>query len=286
MAWVELHWGVPRKLKDELISKLFTIGVVGVQEDYLPGEEPPPRQPWDVGPEPPLSEFILIKAWWESPVASSVQKEMLELVYRYPEVHKPSWFNVSEQDWATDWKKHFQRHQISEKLAIAPPWAAIKGDVIIEPGIAFGTGEHPTTYSCLEALSQWSKPGGKCLDVGCGSGVLSLAAASLGMEAYGIDIEDQAITSAKENAKRNGLNITFNQTNISDIKEQYEVVVANLYAEVLVALSSDIISCSSGKLALAGILVEKEDMVREAFCSLTLFHRKVDGDWVALWYTK
>ena len=91
--------------------------------------------------------------------------------------------------------------KISEHLVIAPPWLAQSGDIIIEPGIAFGTGEHPTTYSCMEALAKWIVEDEKmqhqtCLDVGCGSGILALAAAHLGMNAYGIDIEEDAIAAA------------------------------------------------------------------------------------------
>ena len=93
---------------------------------------------------------------------------------------------------------HFQRHQISEQLAISPPWLAQDGDIVLEPGIAFGTGEHPTTYACMKALAQWisenpSLQNQRCLDVGCGSGILALAAAKLGMFVDGIDIEADAI---------------------------------------------------------------------------------------------
>ena len=136
------------------------------------------------------------------------------------------------------------------------------------------------------ALALWSKntDNQTCLDLGCGSGILGLGAARLGLDVIGVDIESDAIASAKSNAKRNGLAINFSQTDITDIDEQFDVVVANLFAEVLVALSEDILRVSKGYLALAGILAIKSHMVEDAFGSLELIRRKQEGDWISLWY--
>ena len=196
------------------------------------------------------------------------------------------WVPVSQEDWANSWKQHFSRRVFSDKLVISPPWEAQEGDVIIEPGIAFGTGEHPTTASCLEALAVWADlPDNKtCLDLGCGSGILAMGAAKLGLTVVGVDIEPAAIASANENAKRNGLNASFSQTDIADIDQRFDVVVANLFAEVLVALSTDILRVSTGYVALAGILVTKSSMVETAFASLELIRKNREGDWVSLWY--
>ena len=285
MSWIELQWGVPRKLVDLLSSSLFELQALGVQEDYLPGEKPPPRHPWDTGPKPPEPPNILLKAWWEARDVEQIQLSIQALQHRFPETMSVSWSRVVETDWGEDWKQNFHRHQISERLAVSPPWCAQKGDVVIEPGIAFGTGEHPTTFSCLEAIAQWAVPNQSCLDVGCGSGILALAAAHLGMNARGVDIEEQAIQAAKENARQNGLQAQFEQTDVFDITEKYSIVVANLYAEVLVALAPAILDRCEGKLALAGILISKEEMVLQAYQSRHLLRRKVDGDWVSLWFS-
>jgi ribosomal protein L11 methyltransferase len=286
MAWLELRWGIPRLLCERVSQLLFEEGTLGIQEDFLPGEAPPPRQPWDSEPRPPSSEFMLLKAWWNIADQESAFLAIQELHRFYPDCHSPQWIAVAEEDWGEDWKRNFHRHQINDRLAVSPPWVAKKGDLIIEPGIAFGTGEHPTTYSCLEAIALWAVPGWQCLDVGCGSGILALAAAKLGMEARGVDVEEQAILSAQENAVVNGLTVSFDQTDIALIKETYDVVVANLYAEVLVALACDIVDCCKDKLALAGILTSKEQMVRTAYQELTLLRRKVDGEWVSLWFER
>lgn len=288
MSWVELQWVVPRKLADLFSSKLFELGALGVQEDFIEGEAPPPRQPWDTGPEAPLPNRVVLKAWWEETEAEEKRDLIALFAQENPETENPLWVHVSPQNWENSWMDHFSRKVFSDKLAISPPWEAQEGDVVLEPGIAFGTGEHPTTASCLEALANWAKEGLTCLDVGCGSGILALAATKLDMSSIGIDIEEQAIISAQENAAKNNFQIDFSQTDIADIRSQFDIVVANLYAEVLVALSHDIQRClkSGGKLALAGILTTKQDLVLDAFSSLQVIRKKEEGDWISLWFQK
>ena len=287
MAWVELQWDVPRSQCEVLSSSLFAFGALGVQEDFREGEETTPLQPWD---DPNtlvlLPERMLLKAWWEQRDFEDAQSQVAQLAADLGDTGGIIWVPVSQEDWANSWKQHFSRREFSDNLAVSPPWKAQEGDLIIEPGIAFGTGEHPTTASCLEALAVWAEfPENKtCLDLGCGSGILAMGAAKLGLDAVGVDIEPAAIVSANENAKRNGLLISFSQTDIADIDQQFDVVVANLFAEVLVALSEDILRVSTGYVALAGILSSKSPMVETAFDALELIRRKRDGDWMSLWY--
>lgn len=287
MAWVELQWDVPRVNGDILSGQLFALGALGVQEDYREGEEPPPLQPWDdpntLVIEP---ERMVLKAWWEHADFEDAQVKVAELSIHTQGSGTSKWLPVSQEDWANAWKVHFSRRQFSDALAIAPPWEAEEGDVILEPGIAFGTGEHPTTASCLEALAEWAElsENQTCLDLGCGSGILALGAAKLGLTVVGVDIEKAAIASANANAKRNGLSIPFSQTDIADIDSTFDIVVANLFAEVLVDLSVNILRVSKGYVALAGILATKAPMVEASFSSLELIRRKQEGDWVSLWY--
>ena len=287
MAWVELQWDVPRVQGDVLSSHLFSLGALGVQEDYLDGEEPAPLQPWD-DPDTLViePERMVLKAWWEHGDFEDAQVKVADLIAGTQGSGSSKWLPVSQEDWANAWKAHFSRRQFSDALAIAPPWEAQEGDVILEPGIAFGTGEHPTTASCLEALAKWADmPDNKtCLDLGCGSGILALGAAKLGLTVMGVDIEQDAIASANANAKRNGWTIPFSQTDITDIDTTFDIVVANLFAEVLVALSSDILRVSRGYIAMAGILVNKSPMVEASFSNLQLIRKKQEGDWISLWY--
>ena len=287
MAWVELQWDIARDRADVLSGELFSFGALGVQEDFREGEEPPPLQPWD-DPDTPvqLPERMLLKAWWEQKDFAEAQSKVSELASSREVIGGMVWVPVSQEDWENSWKQHFSRRVFSERLAISPPWEAQEGDVVIEPGIAFGTGEHPTTASCLEALAIWAEQpeNTTCLDLGCGSGILAMGAAKLGLSVVGVDIEPQAIVSANANAQRNGLHAEFSQTDIADITSEFDVVVANLFAEVLVALSIDIIRVSKRHVALAGILATKSPMVETAFSSLTLTRKKQEGDWMSLWY--
>ena len=123
-----------------------------------------------------------------------------------------------------------------------------------------------------------------CLDLGCGSGILALGAAKLGFDVVGVDIEPAAIVSANANAERNGLTADFSETDIADVHQVFDVVVANLFAEVLVALAPDILRVSKRYVALAGILATKSQMVETAFETLELIHKKQEGDWMSLWY--
>ncbi|MEL6349126.1 MAG: 50S ribosomal protein L11 methyltransferase, partial [Myxococcota bacterium] len=185
-------------------------------------------------------------------------------------------------DWGNAWKKHFTRLVISPQLIISPPWEAQPGDIVIEPGMAFGSGDHPTTRACLDSIVRHARPGQRCLDVGCGSGILALAAARLGMVAAGIDIDEDAIRVAKENAEQNGLNATFSTTPLALVDGMADLVVANVYAEVLVDLAPDLARRCRRRIALAGILATKADGVIAAFPGFTVSRRQQDGEWVSL----
>ncbi len=283
-TWHELQWIVPVGLTEVLGAELGELGAVGVQEEYLPGEEPEPRQPWEqdrIIEERPLR---ILRVWF--PVECDRDTILTSLLTRYPSTGRHSWSQINSGDWDADWKRHFKRQVLSDRLAVAPPWDAKEGDVILEPGLAFGTGDHPTTYACLEAISLWAKEGASCLDLGCGSGILALAAAKLGMRTTGVDNDLDAVHASIENAKMNGLSVRFESTPISELHGAYDVVVANLYAEVLVALAPSILRLTAGRLALAGILADRVSMVHDAFSSLRIIREKQEGDWISLWYQR
>ena len=282
--WLELAWIIPSALTEILGAELAELGALGMQEDFLPGEEPPPRQPWEQDKIIPMPEKRLLKVWF--PLDTNIEEELADLCRHYPNAGRFSWSELGSEDWNNDWKQHFSRFVVSTDLAIAPPWEAQEGDLVIEPGLAFGTGGHPTTLSCLKAISIWGKRGSSCLDIGCGTGILALAAAHLGMNAYGVDIEPQAVDAARENAQKNALQVLFDDTPIQDISGEYDIVVANLYAEVLVELAPHILPRIRSKLALAGILTDRVQKVKTAFCSLQLIKETQEGDWTHLWYQK
>ena len=279
-TWHAFAVTVPRPAAAPVGRALLALGATGIQEDLPEGATPTFRQPWDRGPSPRPPRQVRLRAWFEQRPADDAVRAALA---GWPSTDA-AWGVEAEQDWAEDWKRHFQPVRISERLTVAAPWHAVPGALVIEPGNAFGTGEHPTTRACLRAIDAFATPGATLLDVGCGSGILALAGAKLGMAARGTDIDPDAVTAAREAAVRNGLGVAFDTTPIAAVTGPYDLVVANLFAEVLVALAPEILRVSAGRIALAGILAERADPVRAAFAARRILEDRTEDDWVALWY--
>ena len=154
---------------------------------------------------------------------------------------------VHEADWANNWKQYFKPLPIGEKLLILPTWEQDENKdgrsvLHIDPGMAFGTGGHDTTRLVLETLEHTVRPGDKFLDIGCGSGILSIAALLFGAEsAFGVDIDPLAVKTARENGTLNGMEpprYEIVEGDLADkVKGQYEVVAANIVADAIIALS-------------------------------------------------
>jgi len=154
---------------------------------------------------------------------------------------------VSEEDWANNWKKYFKPLPVGERLLICPSWETVEDTagrqvLSIDPGMAFGTGGHDTTRLVLETLERHVTPGCAFLDIGCGSGILSIAACLLGAgSAFGVDIDPLAVRTAVENGQLNGLTeprYTIVKGDLADkVTGQYPVVAANIVADAIIALS-------------------------------------------------
>jgi len=205
---------------------------------------------------------------------------------------------VHEADWAEAWKAHFPVMRIGRRLVIRPTWLAHEpapGDVVLDldPGMAFGTGLHPTTRLCLAALEEVAERGrldaARVLDVGCGSGILAIAAARLGAASVlGVDTDPIAIEATIANAARNGLadRIVARVGSLPSGEEAHDVVLANLIASVLIALAEPLHGelRPGGVLLASGIFVDREAEVRSAFAAVDLVvtDRSAEGDWIAL----
>ena len=159
---------------------------------------------------------------------------------------------MEDADWENNWKQYYKPMEIGERLLVIPQWeTAEAGDrvpLILEPGLTFGTGSHATTRLCLMALEKHVKPGMRVVDLGCGSGILSIAALKLGAaEAKAIDIDDKCINVAYENAAMNGIgkdsytvlagNILTDQSAVEQLGGGYDIVVANIVSDIIIALA-------------------------------------------------
>lgn len=207
----------------------------------------------------------------------------------------------AEEDWANAWKAHYSIHRVGRRVLVRAPWHDYEpapGEVIIEldPGMAFGTGLHPSTQLSMTAIEDELTPGDRVLDVGIGSGILATGAALLGASAVdGVDIEPVAIRSARENAARNGVAsiVRVEEGSVGDDQPfpgEYDLVVANIIARVLIELSPGLARAvrPGGTLILGGIIDSKEDAVQATFANAGLVpvRRVQQEDWVVLVWRK
>lgn len=204
---------------------------------------------------------------------------------------------LEDKNWIRAWMDQFKPLKFGQHLWICPSWLSVdeKDSVVVmlDPGLAFGTGTHPTTSLCLSYLDSLDLKDKDVLDYGCGSGILAIAALKLGAKsATGVDIDEQALIASKENAKRNGVEDKLQLIMGTDKKldlPQFPITVANILAGPLAELEPIIASLtqSGGKLALSGILTEQADSVIEAYSKEFVMNKVKDLDgWALLTGTK
>jgi len=194
-------------------------------------------------------------------------------------------------DWIQQYQDSIQPIE-AEQFYVHPEWYPPmdkKINILINPALAFGSGHHATTFTCLEAISEHVRADLRLLDVGCGSGILSLAARKLGAQVELCDVDPLSVESAIENFKLN--EETYDKLwegSVNQAEGKYDVVIANIIADILRALSTELKRSvkANGTLILSGILDTKESIVTDSFHDLTLLERKQKDEWVTLIYTK
>ncbi|MDE5619538.1 MAG: 50S ribosomal protein L11 methyltransferase [Ruminococcus sp.] len=214
--------------------------------------------------------------------------------------------SIREEDWANNWKQYFKPISVGEKLVIKPSWEEYSGDgnrkiLEIDPASSFGTGQHHTTRLCLELLEKSLSDGDRILDMGCGSGILSIGAMLLGAEnAVAVDIDENAAATATENAEKNRIPsekyITYFGNILSDekladrIDAKYDIITANIVADVLIAMKDYFVRYirDNGILIVSGIITERMDEVIEAIESVGFEKTEVNTKegWAAVKFIK
>ena len=198
---------------------------------------------------------------------------------------------MHEQDWANTWKKYYKPTKVGEKIVIKPIWEEYEGKddelvVNLDPGMAFGTGTHETTRMCIQALERYVTKDTTVFDVGCGSGILAIAAAKLGAsKAIGVDLDPVAVESSLENIGHNQLdNIEVLHGNLVEVIDgKADVVVANILAEIICILTDDVkrVLKDNGIFITSGIIHDRVDMVCEKLeaTGFEVIEKNRDGEW-------
>lgn len=203
---------------------------------------------------------------------------------------------VNEEDWATAWKKYYHPVKISERFTIVPTWETYEpvstDELIIEldPGMAFGTGTHPTTVMCLQALEKTVKSGDYVTDVGTGSGVLAIGAALLGAKhVHALDLDEVAVRSAKINVKLNNVEHITDVVHgnlLDNVEQESDVVVANILAEIIMSFTDDAFQIvkEGGMFITSGIIGAKKEDVKESLetAGFIIVEVMMMEDWVTI----
>ncbi|MBH1974962.1 MAG: 50S ribosomal protein L11 methyltransferase [Rhodocyclales bacterium] len=261
---------------DALSDALMGVGAISVSvEDALAGtafETPQFGEPDGLitAPATPLWQQSRVIALFEPAVdiQQRIARAMLEVGITDMPFHVQE---IEEQDWVRLTQSQFEPIHITDRLWIVPSWHTAPNpdaiNLVLDPGLAFGTGSHPTTYLCLQWLTEQVRGGESVLDYGCGSGILAIAAAKLGARsALGIDIDKNALQSAQNNAAAN--HVTLNVSHSREpLAQQFDLVVANILTNPLCVLAPLLAGCVApgGQIALSGVLAIQAEQVIAAY---------------------
>ena len=296
MSWLELSVQVDNEAVEavsELLARYGYNGGVVVEPAWTPGDEGPEFS-YDSARPAVLRTYIPLDAQAED-VRQRVAQALWHLGQMRP-VGELQTRTLEEEDWANAWKEHYRVLRVGERTVVVPSWLQYEpqpGDVIVQmdPGMAFGTGLHPTTRLCLQALEDRAGRGalGRVLDVGCGSGILSIAAVKLGgTRALGVDIDPVAIEATLANARHNrvGKRVRAHEGSVPSREGPFDTVLANLIAGVLIEIAPDLAAelVPGGTLIGSGIFIDREPATRGALeaAGFSITRRWDESDWVAL----
>ncbi len=287
MKWSEISIHTTNEAVEPISNILHEAGASGVviEDPYelVKEREDQFGEIYQLNPKDYPEEGVIVKAYlpvnsFLGETVDEIKEAINNLILFNIDIGKNSvsLSEVNEEEWATAWKKYYHPVKISERFTVVPTWEEYtpesSDELIIEldPGMAFGTGTHPTTVMSIRALERIVKKDDVVIDVGTGSGVLSIAAAMLGAKKVtALDLDEVAVESAKMNIKLNKVHSvvnTFQNNLLEGIEESADVIVANILAEVIVRFTNDAAKClkPDGYFITAGIIQQKKDEVKES----------------------
>ena len=306
MKWTEVYIKTTEEASDAISEMLTTTGAGGVviedpNEIRRQIESPGSIDYADQDIMDSLGTEVTIKAYFNEEYKPDelavLIKEKLSFISQFLDVGQgyTGYERVDDEDWATAWKKHYKPFHISESVVIKPSWEEYEkqdGEIVIEldPGMAFGTGTHETTRLCSQLLERYVKKGDNVVDVGCGTGILSIIALKLGAnKVTAVDIDEVAVRVTKENCVINGVQdgISVSKGVLADLEpEKADIVVANIIADVIIGLSSQVPKYlkKSGILLTSGIIRERKEEVIRTYTGNGFEFVSIDemGEWVAI----
>ena len=307
MKWSEISIHTTNEAVEPVSNILHEAGASGVviedPEELLKERENVFGEIYQLDPADYPEEGVIIKAYLpvNSFLGETVEeiKQSINNLLRFDidlGLNSITISEVNEEEWATAWKKYYNPVKISERFTIVPTWEdyqPVSSDELIielDPGMAFGTGTHPTTVMCIQALERTVMPGDRIVDVGTGSGVLSIAAALLEAgQVQALDLDEVAVNSARINVKLNKVQdrVTVSQGNLLDgVDEKADVVVANILAEVIMRFTDDVAQVvkPGGRFIASGIISPKKQDVKDSIeaAGFTIEETIQMEDWVAL----
>ncbi len=285
MEWLEVSVTVENEAAEAVAEVLSRYAPRGVAIEAGPDG-------WNVGP-------VVVRAYLPDDDQLSVNKrrvrKALGHLNQISPVSMPTFCPVTEKDWAEAWKERLTVMHIGQHIVIRPSWldyVPAPKDVVVrlDPGMAFGTGLHPTTQMCLIALEESIQSGTQVLDMGTGSGILAIAAAKLGAgRVLALDNDSVAVKIARDNIVINDVQgvVSILRGSLAEVSASYDLVVVNILAKVIVEMLQEGLAervCPGGKMIVAGIIDEQEQKVVEAMeqQGLTLVGKQQQGDWVCL----
>jgi ribosomal protein L11 methyltransferase len=299
LRWLELSLEADAELAEAISEAIFPYveGGVALEQTHRQRPDGTIADRWeDERAEGP----IIVRAYLPDDETLAERKRKVEEALFYLNMvrptSQPAYRIVAQSDWADAWKASFKPLRIGRRIMIHPSWMAdpptgdaADRDIVIalDPGMAFGTGLHPTTQLCAAALEDYVRPGMRVLDVGSGSGILSILAAKLGArEVLGVDTDDEAVRAGRENASINGVadRVMIARGSHDVAHGTYDLVVANILAGVIVRMLAEGLASRAPLFILSGILdAQSDDVVRAAEAAgLSVLEKRAIDDWICL----